>query len=80
MSIHNSDSLSAFMACSTQWRSVGTKQGVLWIGLDYSACRAMLDAHEFPIDVLKDFPAIEDAVLPIFNDADMADAPEDEDA
>ncbi|MEA3533728.1 DUF1799 domain-containing protein [Rhizobium sp. CC-YZS058] len=70
MSVHNADSLSAFMACSTQWRTQGTQAGLVWIGLDYTACKAMLEAQDLPISSLADFPLIEEAVLPIFNRQD----------
>lgn len=55
------------MACSTQWRTQGTQAGLVWIGLDYTACRVMLEAQELPLTSLVDFPQIEEAVLPVFN-------------
>ncbi|WP_092935567.1 DUF1799 domain-containing protein [Rhizobium sp. 9140] len=76
--IQNAASLSGFIACSTQWRAASNKNGVLFIGLDYAACKIVLDAEGYEPDVFRDLRVIEDAVLPLFNDGDPASAEDDE--
>ncbi len=73
----NWPSLEAFLACSTQWRvtavTMGTAAGVVsqlvWLGLDYTACDVVLRARNAPAHVLSDLMAMEDAALPILNEA-----------
>lgn len=70
--IQNAASLSGYIACSTQWRSASSKTGVLFIGLDYAACKIVLDAEGYEPGVFRDLRMIEDAVLPLYNDSDPA--------
>lgn len=67
--VHNAESLSGFMACATQWRTAGTMAGVIYTGLDYSACKIVLGDIDAPAHVFGDLRAIEDKVLPIYNEA-----------
>ncbi|WP_429813539.1 DUF1799 domain-containing protein [Ensifer sp. B1-9] len=60
----------ALLACSTQWRVVGTMAGLIWIGLDYAACRLVLDDLQSPPGVFADLHVMEKAALPILNERD----------
>lgn len=64
------DSLTAFLACHTQWQvSVGLG-GVLWSGLRYGDVRLVLDDIDAPAHVFGDIRAMEAAALPILNEVD----------
>lgn len=66
----NWPSLMAFLDCQTQWRVAAGMAGLVWFGLDYAACKLVLDAEELGPDVFRDLRVIEAAALPILNEAD----------
>ncbi len=66
----NEASLTAFMACNTQWRVTSMQTGLIWIGLDYAACDVALRHLNVPAHVFGDLRVIEEAVLPILNGAE----------
>lgn len=41
----NLPSVLAFLECDTQWRAVAGMGGLIWLGLDYTAVLATLDAR-----------------------------------
>lgn len=64
----NWPAFTAFLACSTQWRVAGTMAGLAWVGLDYAACRLVLDDMQSPPGVFADLQVMERAALPILNE------------
>lgn len=66
----NWPSLVAFIACSTQWRVVGLQVGMIFIGLDYTACQIVLQRHEAHVEVFSDLQAMESAALEILNEVE----------
>jgi hypothetical protein len=60
----------AFVACSTQWRVVGLQLGMIFIGLDYTACQIVLQRHDASAEVFADIQAMESAALEILNEAE----------
>jgi hypothetical protein len=67
----NWDSLMAFLACDTQWRVSGVGMaGLVWIGLDYTACDIVFRRRSFPDDLWDDVRIMEEAALPILNSGD----------
>lgn len=67
----NWQSFIAFLACRTQWRVVGIGlAGMCWIGLDYSACRLVLDDLKSPPHVFADLHVMELAALAVLNGGD----------
>ncbi|MGX1259795.1 DUF1799 domain-containing protein [Sinorhizobium fredii] len=66
----NWSSFLAFRACETQWRVVATMAGLIWIGLDYTACQVVLQQLDAPAHIFTDLHAMEEAALPILNGAD----------
>lgn len=67
----NWGSLMAFLACDTQWRvsGVGTA-GLVWIGLDYTACDIVFRRGRFADELWDDVRIMEEAALPILNSGD----------
>ncbi|MDQ0454719.1 DUF1799 domain-containing protein [Rhizobium paknamense] len=67
----NWDSLMAFLACDTQWRVVGVGLGgMVWIGLDYTACDVVFRRGKYADRVWDDLRVMEEAALPILNSGD----------
>ncbi|WP_457587286.1 DUF1799 domain-containing protein [Ensifer canadensis] len=67
----NWPSFIAFLNCSTQWRVVAAGLGGLaWLGLDYTACRQVLEDIAAPSGVFSDIRVMERAALPILNEVD----------
>lgn len=70
----NWQSLLFFLACDTQWRVVLGMAGLLWIGLDYTACdvvaRRMQVSDDDLADLWADLKVMEGAALPELNDRD----------
>lgn len=67
----NWESLMAFLACDTQWRvsSVGMA-GLVWIGLDLTACDVVFRRQGFAAELWDDLRVMEEAALPILNSGD----------
>lgn len=61
-------SLHAFLACQTQWRIAVGMSGMLWLGLDYPACKLVLDDINAPAHVFADLRVMEAAAMPILNE------------
>ncbi|CAD7055463.1 hypothetical protein RHAB21_00723 [Pseudorhizobium halotolerans] len=65
-------SFSAFIACQTQWRAVAGMTGLIWLGLDYLACKQVLLSLDFEREQRKsafnDLRFMEAAALPILNE------------
>lgn len=67
----NWQSLMAFLDCDTQWRVAGVGMaGMLWIGLDYTACDIVFRRKGYPDPVFQDLRVMEEAALPILNSGD----------
>lgn len=41
----NWPSMALFLDCSSQWRAIASMAGVFWLGIDYAAAKALLDAR-----------------------------------
>jgi hypothetical protein len=63
----NESSVMAFLECQTQWRVTSTMRQLIWLGLDYVAVRAVLDAEGHGRDVFEDLRVMEAAALPVLN-------------
>ena len=61
-------SLLFFLACDTQWRVAGTFGGLMWIGLDYSACDVIARRLQVPDAAWADLKTMEGAALPVLNE------------
>lgn len=67
----NWDSVMAFLACDTQWRVSGVGMaGLVWIGLDYTACDIVFRRGGFADRLWDDVRIMEEAALPILNSGD----------
>lgn len=66
----NWPSFLAFLDCSTQWRVASGFGGLAWLGLDYTACRQVLDDIAAPAGAFADIRIMERAALPILNEVD----------
>ena len=67
----NWESLQSFLACDSQWRTSGVGLGgLVWIGLDYTACDVAFRRYGFAEGCWDDLRFIEDVVLPILNGGD----------
>jgi hypothetical protein len=66
----NWPSFAAFVACSTQWRVLATAAGLIFLGLDYTACDIVLRRYDAAPHVFDDLQAMENAALEILNEAD----------
>lgn len=64
----NWKSLIAFLTLETQWRVAGTPAGLVWLGLDYTAARAILGKRFRKR--LADLRIMEGEALPILNAGD----------
>lgn len=65
----NVESLSAFCACATQWRTLLGETRLIRLGLDYSGVKAVLWGMKVknPQAVFNDIRAMELAALEVFN-------------
>ncbi|WP_337267057.1 DUF1799 domain-containing protein [Oryzifoliimicrobium ureilyticus] len=63
------ESFKAFISCSTQWRMAVGFGGVIWLGMDYPACKLVLDDLQSPPHVFADLRLMEAAALPVLNEA-----------
>lgn len=63
-------SFTAFLACQTQWRTVAGVAGLIWVGLDYMACKLVLDDLKAPARVFSDLRFMEQAALAVLNSDD----------
>lgn len=66
----NWEALLFFLACDTQWRVVLGMAGLLWIGLDYTACDVIARRMQVPDDAFLDLKIMEGAALSELNDRD----------
>jgi hypothetical protein len=66
----NWESLLAFMACDTQWRVGVGLSGMIWIGLDYTACDVVFRRRGIADHIWDDVRVMEEAALPILNSGD----------
>ncbi len=64
------DSYIAFRACETQWRMAVGMSGVIWLGLDYPACRLVLDDIGAPAHVFADLRYMEGVAMRVLNEVD----------
>lgn len=71
----NLPSILAFLECSTQWRALATMAGLIWLGMDYTAVLATLNARpraerrKHPTSkVFADLQIMEDEALAIRNE------------
>ena len=73
------ESFCAFLECQTQWRAVAGMGGLVWLGLDYSACREILaprrssrsrrrPSPRIPSRIFDDLRLMEAAALPVLNE------------
>lgn len=71
MPLHISNWLSirAFLDCETQWRVTASLAGLIWIGLDYSACKDRLGRRWRDRNLRRDLGVIEDEALKVLNEA-----------
>jgi hypothetical protein len=63
-------SFTTFLECQTQWRAVAGMSGMIWLGLDYVACKLVIDALDLGKEVFADLRIMEAAALAILNEAD----------
>lgn len=56
----------AFLACETQWRTEGTRGGIIWLGLDYAAVDVVLRRMQAPDEIFADLQLMETAALETF--------------
>ncbi|WP_320202470.1 DUF1799 domain-containing protein [Agrobacterium rosae] len=64
------DSFMAFLSCQTQWRVAAGMAGLIWLGLDYAACKLVLDDIEAAPGTFADLRVMEAAAMPILNEVD----------
>jgi len=62
-------SITAFLACETQWRVAASMAGLVWIGLDYSGVKVVLEQVDAPARVFGDLRHMERAALETFGEA-----------
>jgi hypothetical protein len=65
----NWESFCAWLDCQTQWRVLLGMAGLVWLGLDYDACKAVLDDRAASSRVFADLRYMERIALPILNEA-----------
>lgn len=66
----NEPAIAAWLECETSWRVAATMAGLFYIGLDYVACRLVLDDLESPRQTFADLRHMERAALPLLNKRD----------
>ena len=69
-------SVMLFLSLETQWRTVATMVGLIWLGVDYIAAdvimrhRPLEERRSIPAaELLVDLAAMERAALPLLNEA-----------
>lgn len=66
----NWKSVSAFIACQTQWRVVAGFSRIVWLGLDYSAVDVVLRRQKARNRVFEDLRVMEMEALRTFDEVD----------
>jgi hypothetical protein len=66
----NWTSLVAWLSIDTQWRVTSTMRQLVYIGLDYTAVKAVLDAEGHGPGIFADIRMMEAAALPHLNEAE----------
>ncbi len=64
------DSLMAFLNCETQWRIGMGMSGLIWFGLDYTACKFVLEDIGAPRHAFADLRVMETAAMKILNEGE----------
>lgn len=64
------DSYIALRACETQWRVAVGLAGLIWLGLDYPACKLVLDDISAPAHIFADLRYMEGVALRVLNEVD----------
>lgn len=64
----NWDSVTAFLHCETQWRSVATLSALIWTGIEYPALDVVLRRLNSPAHVFDDVRLMERAALDVFRE------------
>jgi len=62
-------SLTAFLACETQWRVAAGLAGLIWLGLDYPGVDVVLRRLGLADHVFADLQVMERAALDVFAEA-----------
>lgn len=62
----NWDSVTAFLACDTQWRVIAAASKLLWLGLDYVAVDIVFRRYDFSNAVFADLQVMEFEALSVF--------------
>ncbi|MGZ2403365.1 DUF1799 domain-containing protein [Rhizobium ruizarguesonis] len=65
----NWDSMTAFLACETQWRVLAGPAGLIWTGLDYAGADVALRRFDFPNSVFADLQVMELEALSVLGGA-----------
>lgn len=66
----NWDSVTAFLACETQWRVIADPTGrLIWTGLDYAGADVALRRFDFPNSVFADLQVMELEALSVLGSA-----------
>lgn len=60
----------ALRACETQWRIAVGLAGLVWLGLDYPACKLVLDDIGAPAHVFADLRYMESYALRVLNEVE----------
>jgi len=66
----NWDSVTAFLACETQWRITASAMRLHWTGLDYAAADVVLRRFKFPDEVFADLQVMELEAIAVLGSAD----------
>jgi hypothetical protein len=64
------DSLMAFLNCETQWRIGMGMAGIVWFGLDYTACKIVLENIDAPRHTFADLRVMEAEAMKILNEGE----------
>ncbi|KRB58456.1 hypothetical protein ASE04_27470 [Rhizobium sp. Root708] len=62
----NWDSVTAFLACETQWRVIAGSSALIWTGFDYSSVDVVLRRFDFAPAIFADLQVMELAALAVF--------------
>ncbi|MNW10192.1 hypothetical protein D3C71_2073540 [compost metagenome] len=60
----------ALRACETQWRVAVGLSGLIWLGLNYPACKIVLDDIAAPAHAFADLRYMEGVALRVLNEVD----------
>ena len=66
----NEPAIVAWLECETSWRTAATMAGLIYIGLDYVACRLVLDDLGSPKGTFADLRHMERVALELLNKRD----------